>query len=363
MIILHKKRLTLDTKKRKYYIVAISMAITMCIGVFLPLKMRALLALQKHGVNDTDWAYYNKGQSINGQAGKRKIDINILPLWLLQNNDPAKTVVAVVDTGVYTKGHYLQEHLWHENIEKKNERYSCKAVLHGWDFYNNDDTVYDNYLYDYHGTYIANEIVKVNNAAVIMCCKFMKGSKGDSKDAVKAIRYAIEKGAKIINCSWAVLSDDDELSELIKNNQNILFVCAAGNSRLNLDESFIYPACYEYDNVITVGSINNQGLAYEFGGYGKDNVDILAPGEGIKVVLPEDDTDYVDGTSISAAFVTGVASIIMGSNDDLSARDVHQIIVSTAKVIKTTGDKCKSGGILDAYEAYKNSIKRRNDEH
>lgn len=95
----------------------------------------------------------------------------------------------------------------------------------------------------------------------------------------------------------------------MKNNPDILFVCAAGNSNLNLDENVLYPVCYDLCNVISVMSINNQGTIYEYSGYGKC-VDIATPVKDIYVEIPEQDKTYVDGTSVSTAFVTG-AFILM----------------------------------------------------
>ena len=60
----------------------------------------------------------------------------------------------------------------------------------------------------------------------------------------------------------------------MKNSPNVLFVCAAGNSNLNLDENNLYPVSYKLNNVISVMSINNEGTIYEYSGYGLKEQDI-----------------------------------------------------------------------------------------
>ncbi|MDR1018262.1 MAG: S8 family serine peptidase [Lachnospiraceae bacterium] len=313
-------------------------------------------SLKSHYVSRLDWAYNNKGQKVKGVSGTKGIDIDIIPFWQ-KKLDTNSVLVGVIDTGEYKKGKLLKNHIWSNKREKANDgkdndKNGYIDDQYGWDFYNNDNTIYDNYLYDYHGTYIANEIIKTNPKVQIIVSKFMKGTKGDALDATKAINYAINSGARIINCSWDFYKDEPKMRQLIHDNQNVLFVCAAGNSNLNLDKEDIFPASYDEDNVISVGAVNSQGKLYEYGGYGKNGVDILAPGENINILLPENDKEYVDGTSIATSYVSGAASLLLGAKPDLKPYEIKKVIINGAK--KETGlrNKCKSGGILDIYASY-----------
>ena len=186
----------------------------------------------------------------------------------------------------------------------------------------------------------------------IISSKFLKGTQGDAIDAVAAIDYAIENGAEIINCSWCFTEDEPEMLRLMAANENVLFVCAAGNSHLDLDDNKIYPSSYDLDNVISVMAIDNRGLIYEMSGYGL-GVDIAAPGKDIWVELPEGDTTYVSGTSIAASFVTGAAALLKACDPSLTASDLREILMDTSTKSENLQGLCSAGGYLNVYDAVK----------
>lgn len=295
-----------------------------------------------------DWAFYNYGQDINGVEGVEGIDINIFPAWNLTQGD-SEVYIGVVDTGIETTGNKIEGHIL-KSKEKKNgiddDNDGYIDDILGWDFYNNDNTIYDKYSHDYHGTYIANEILKVAPNVSIIPAKFMEGTKGDLKDAINAIQYVINRGARVVNCSWNFNNYSKELFRLIKKNPNVLFVCAAGNSNLDLDKNKIYPCSYSLDNILTVGAMDNQGIIADISGYGK-SVDVLSPGVNIKACLPEGDIDCVEGTSIASAIVTGEAALILSINKKLTSLQVKKIIMRSCIIEKNTSKWCRAEGYID----------------
>ena len=258
----------------------------------------------------------------------------------------------MVDSGVYGKSSVIKHNYWYQREQTGNQIAEEITKQYGWDFFNRDNTLFDGYSTDYHGTYIANEIERVNKNALIMSCKFMSGTEGDASDACDAIDFAISNGAKIINCSWSTAEDIHRIHELIRQNPDVLFVCSAGNSSLNLDESLIFPACYSDDNIITVGAICKNGEPYEYSAFGKNNVDIYAPGEDIEVIMPENDIDKAEGSSIACAYVSGAASILMSNFPQLSASDIRLCLINSAKANKKLINRCSSGGVIDIYKSY-----------
>ena len=277
-----------------------------------------------------DWSISNCGQTINGSWGISGYDINIIPAWGITKGDPS-VIVAVVDTGVDASCDVLQGSL----------------LGNGYDFYNGDDTIYDDYLYDYHGTYIATTIALVAPGIKIMPVKFMESSVGAIEDAVEATRYAIEHGAKIVNMSWNFEEYSKELYELIKGHPEVLFVNAAGNRNINLEEEKLYPCSYGLENIITVMAMDNIGSIYEASGYGVSYVDIAAPGVDVKVIFPENDETTVSGTSVAAAFVSAAAALIIFENDALTPVDAKDIIMSSAVKLDKLKNLCRAGGFLD----------------
>lgn len=218
---------------------------------------------------------------------------------------------------------------------------------YGWNFYDNNNSIFEDPLYDYHGTYIATTITKVSPSSRILSVKFLNSTLGTAEDSILAIQYAIDMGAKIINCSWNFNEKDDAFSELIKNNPQVLFVCAAGNSNADLDVDKLYPCSYNFDNLITVMSIDNKGQPYDSSGFGKNTVDIAAPGVDVKVTLPENEQSLISGTSVSTAFVSGTASLLIALDSTLSPKEIKEIINSNAQKTNELSSLCKSGGFLD----------------
>jgi subtilisin family serine protease len=310
-------------------------------------------SLKRHGLTKDDWGFYNFGQVVKNHKGTAGIDINIVPVWENSIFGSKDVIVAVVDTGVdYSIGILkdsvcINTHDPIDNVDNDHNGYIDDNV--SWDFYNNDNSVYDDFLYDYHGTYICSIISKVAPGINLLPVKFMKGSSGVSDDAVRAIDYAISRGARIINCSWNVRDDNAALFDTIKNNPDVLFVSSAGNTRVDFAQVDLYPPSYRLGNVITVMSIDNTGEIYEMSGFGSD-VDIAAPGVDIKVIFPENDSDYIDGTSVSAAFVSGASALLWSIEKDLSPAEIKKRLMDSAMPLPALNGKCRSNGCLNIYK-------------
>ncbi len=314
------------------------MKIKMCVLII------ALIAcLKMIGIDDAcnyikyrnNWAFFNYGQTINTIKGCKGIDIGMTAISNSKQRDNDQVKVAVVDSGVYNK----PDACYYSNIQK------------GWDYYNEDDSVYDAYSFDYHGTYIANEIYAICPDATFIPVKFMSGTRGNTNDCVKAVKYAIEQGARIINCSWCFDSQSEDLEKIIRDNSDVLFVSAAGNMLTNLDNVKMYPCGYDYENILTVGAMDANGFPTDISGYGRKSVDVFAPGENVAIILPDNDHDYIDGTSIATAIVTGVCARVMSSNNELSPKDVTKIIRCSSSRQEALKDKCKSGGYVQINKA------------
>ncbi|MDE5974754.1 MAG: S8 family serine peptidase, partial [Eubacterium sp.] len=179
-----------------------------------------------------DWAMYNYGQTINESNGEVGVDINIIPiLSKIENNK--HTVVAVVDSGIDYSNDILVDKAY-MNFEdpidgKDNDNNGFIDDYYGWNFYNNNNSIFEDALYDYHGTYIATTISRIAPFSQILSVKFLKSTSGSPNDAISAVQYAIDRGARIINCSWNFSEENEKLYEIMKNNSQVLFVCAAGN--------------------------------------------------------------------------------------------------------------------------------------
>lgn len=240
-----------------------------------------------------------------------------------------------------------------------------------------------------HGTHVAGIIAAERNNGKgvdgvatnveIMSLRAVPNGDEYDKDIALAIRYAADNGAKIINCSFgkSFSPNAEWVYEAIRYaaSKDVLIVHAAGNDGNDLDnpENQNYPNDHKYsgteisNNVITVGALTSKygsEMVANFSNYGKQNVDIFAPGAKIYSTMPDNSYDFQGGTSMAAPAVAGIAALIRSYYPLLSAPQVKQILMESGLRTKTsvivsgdaskgtTFDKIsKSGKMANAYNA------------
>jgi len=216
----------------------------------------------------------------------------------------------------------------------------------------------------------------INNLVEIMALRAIPNGDEYDKDVARAIRYAVDNGAKIINGSFGKYfsSNPEWVIDAIRyaSENNVLVIAAAGNESKDLDSlsNDNYPNDQffnkkEFSNTfIKVGasSINLDGnfTAY-FSNYGKINVDVFAPGVNIYSSMPGNKYKSQSGTSMASPVVAGIASLIMSYFPKLSAKKVKEIILESGidldLEIENLGDNkhfreySKSGKLVNAYNA------------
>ena len=242
-----------------------------------------------------------------------------------------------------------------------------------------------------HGTHVAGIIAAVrhNNIGIdgvadhvrIMPVRTVPDGDEYDKDVALALRYAIDNGAKVINTSFGKeFSPHKEwVYDALKYaaEKDVLIVNAAGNDTKNVDVQLTFPDDNingkEFtDTMITIGALNyeyNENLVASFSNYGKNNVDLFSPGVQIYATVPENKYKFLDGTSMAAPEVAGVAALIRAYFPKLKAREVKQILMEsgltpTIKEVLVGGrgeegeakrmlfsELSKSGKIVNAYNA------------
>lgn len=242
-----------------------------------------------------------------------------------------------------------------------------------------------------HGTHVAGIIAAArnnglgidgvaDNARILTVRAVPDGDEYD-KDVALAIRYAVDQGAKVINMSFGKEFSPDKqmVDEAIKYaaSKDVLLVHAAGNDSKDIDEANNYPSALLNDNkvaenMITVGASGDlsikTGMIAPFTNYGKTMVDVLSPGVKIYATVPTGNKyAFLDGTSMAAPVVSGIAALIRGYYPQLTAVEVKKIIMesvdkslaeqsfskpgATGDEMVTMKDLCVSGGIVNAHNA------------
>ena len=307
------------------------------------------------------WAYNNPVYNINVE--------NVWEKVYNDNISKTETIVAVLDTGVDIYHEDLKDNIFknqeeiYGNTEKDDDNNGFVDDIAGWDFLNNDNTVYDNTTdstgekTDSHGTHVAGIIAAAKNGVgmqgvayenvKILPVKFIAGKEGgDLSDAIKGIKYAEKMGASIVNCSFASNNEFLTLKDVMRRSK-MLFVCAAGNHGTQLKE---YPAGFaDLDNVISVCALNQEGDLTSFSNYGHDY--IAAPGKAIYSLAPENNYMYMDGTSMSTPFVAGAAALLKIINPSLDSKQLKDALNNGSK----TSETGLFHGKLDILGAYENS--------
>lgn len=192
-----------------------------------------------------------------------------------------------------------------------------------------------------HGTAIANDnkfgVIGVTQSVEVYSAKVIKDDgKIDKKDFIKGLEWAITQNVDVINLSLGFQSDFPELRSLIADalNKGIILIAASGNTYgLNAQ----LPA--RYDDVISVGMINEEKESTKFSAIGK--IDFVGPGENILSLNNIGGYSYNEGSSYSTAYVTGVVAEYLSRQNLTKDKSIHLKVYEYLKKasLKVNGDK------------------------
>ena len=256
-----------------------------------------------------------------------------------KGSEKEEIIIALIDTGVDI-----------------NHPAPSNAMVGGWNFINNNAIVYDSSspMQSAHGTHLAGIINDNSDEYVKIMPLQVFGQYGGAytSDIIAAIDYAEAHGAKIANCSFGSKNENRALKEAIESS-GMLFVCAVGNSRCDLEEVPIYPASYgqELNNVISVGSLNSDNGYSYYSNYSSEVIDIAARGRDVLSTLPEGEYGLQSGTSMAAAYTSAGSALVLSENPDLSAADLKGRMCVTGKRLSNLQNKVIEGRSLDVVQA------------
>jgi subtilisin family serine protease len=158
-----------------------------------------------------------------------------------------------------------------------------------------------------HGTFTVGLIATVAPGATIMPLRaFDDNGNSDLFTLAKAIRYAKQQGATVINMSFGTTTDSKVLKDAIDfaKNANVVLVASAGNNNTSAVQ---YPAAYSGVLAVAATDLNDRKASFSnFGSY----VFVDAPGVHIMSAVPGGRYGIANGTSFSAPIVAGMAALI-----------------------------------------------------
>src|SRR5437016_6734747 len=160
-----------------------------------------------------------------------------------------------------------------------------------------------------HGTMVMGIIHLVAPTAMLMPLKaFHSDGTASLSDILRAIYYAVQNGANVINMSFDLKASSAELKKALDyaNQHGVICAASAGNDGM---AEIVYPAAWQTD-VMGVASTTDQDARSSFSNFGINIVWVAAPGEGIVTTYPFNTYAAGWGTSFSAPFVSGTSALL-----------------------------------------------------
>ncbi|MBO4690662.1 MAG: S8 family peptidase [Paludibacteraceae bacterium] len=297
--------------------------------------------------------------------------INACDAWGITIGDP-NIKIAIIDMGVDLLHNEFMQSLG-------------VGVINSYDCHTEKNSLT---TYGDHGTHVGGIIKADHNngqiAGVAPQCKILpissplSNKKATSKELASGFMWAVNQGADVINCSWGDHSGKYKklhtsmLEEAIayalvygRNKKGCVVVFAAGNENSSID----YPGNV-FPQALNVGSVGKACYnKSNFSSYGEE-LDVVAPGEGIYSTIPNNQYATLSGTSMAAPHVSGIAGLILSINPNLTAKQVTDIIESTTRKIGAysyanssihpngTWNKCVGYGLVDAKKAVTKALEQ-----
>jgi len=191
---------------------------------------------------------------------------------------------------------------------------------------------------------VAGIIHLVAPTAQIMPLKAFKAD-GTSNllDILRAIYFAVDHRAKVINMSFSMVNSSPELMRAINfvTGYGVICVSSVGNTG---KETLVFPAAYR--NVIGVASTNNLDVRSTFSNFGHALTFMTAPGEGIITTYPGKHYAAGWGTSFSTPFVSGTAALLVQTQLTITPGEVFKVLAHAKSLSSDLG-----WGRLDIYLA------------
>jgi subtilisin len=241
--------------------------------------------------------------------------------------------VAVLDTGIAT----------HPDL----------AIKGGVSFIPTENTYID---YNGHGTHVAGTVAALNNSygvlgvapgADLYAVKVLDRNGGGSHATIaQGIEWAMNNGMDVVNMSLGSTSGSTtlQLASDRASSAGVLLIGAAGNSgQQGGSNNMGYPA--RYNSVMAVGAVDQNGTRASFSSYGAE-LEIMAPGVNINSTHLNNNYRSLNGTSMAAPHVAGVAALIKQKHPHLTASQIRNRMNQTA--INLGNRTYYGNGLVDA---------------
>lgn len=314
------------------------------------------------------WGLHNDGsqRTTTGRTGKARADMNVLKAWDIATGS-SDIIVGIMDSGTKIDHPDLNGRIWVNNEEVKNGKdddgNGFVDDINGYNFAYDNPNVKDD---GGHGTNIAGTIgASTNNelgyAGIDQKCKLMICKNLDDENLGEyswwsaSLYYASNNGARVLNMSEGGYDYSKTLENAINYASDAGCIIIASMMNKNNGDTY-YPASFK--NVLAVGATDtDDSRCREFTWGGGSNwgrhIAVVAPGNKIYGLDYKDNSNYDvywSGTSQATAYVSGIASVLLGQDPSRTNKDLREIITQTA--IDQVGDPREDKAGFDDYYGY-----------
>ena len=303
-------------------------------------------AAQRPGVEFAEPVYLYRQQRTPNDARLKELwgltAIDAEGAWESTVGD-RRITVAVVDDGVALNHPDLAPNLWINPSEiaangRDDDGDGYVDDVNGYDFVSGrgDPSPARSGEERWHGTHVSGTIGAagdnrigisgVNWKVALMALRAIGPRGGRSDDLARAIDYAVDHGARVVNASWGGGGRSIAIAQAIGRaaRRGVLFVAAAGNDGAS---SPSFPASVDAPNVLSVGAFGPSGRLAPFSNRGAL---VAAPGVGILSTTAPGQYERYDGTSMAAPHVSGMAALLWAARPEANLADIRQAILSSA---------------------------------
>jgi len=261
--------------------------------------------------------------------------------------DGAGALVAILDTGLQLDHPDLAANLWTNPGEIPGNRIDDDGSgiiddVHGANMFDFSNDVRDD---NGHGTHVAGIVAARQNngigvsglapAARILPVKVLdSGMSGTTDTLAFGIRYAVDRGARILNVSVNTDVATDAVTAAVRyaGERGAIIVASAGNNGRNIDLRPSYPASLPDPAVFSVAAQSDgEGLLWNLSNTGLESVDLAAP--GVRIVATATNSSYQSrtGTSAAAPFVAASLALLSSAAPDLPMSTLRDAISATTR--------------------------------
>jgi subtilisin family serine protease len=255
-------------------------------------------------------------------------------------------LVAVLDTGIQLDHPDLAANIWTNPGEIAgnsidDDKDGIVDDVHGANMFDLDNNVNDD---NGHGTHVAGIVAArqgngiggsgIAPDAKILPVKILdKNMSGNTDTLALGIRYAVDRGAKILNVSVNTDAPTDSVDAAVRYaaDHGAIIVASAGNQGRNIDLTPSFPASSNSPAVFAIAAETEDGVLWQLSNTGLLSVDIAAPGQYIVSTAPGSSYQSRTGTSAAAPFVAGSLALLSAARPDLPMSELRAAISDSSK--------------------------------